>query len=329
MGRRMSGGEHWARVEPSVNSTIECTIDCGCTTTSIAVNGRSNRRCASISSRPLFTRVAELMVTTGPIRQVGCASACAGVTVAKVGGAPTAKRPAAGRQDQPAHLGCTAAAKALGKRGMLGIDRHDLTWLRDGLHERAADDQRLLVGERQGVARSQCRQGRGEADRAGHAVQHGPAGRRTVGQWPARDIGGGVGSDQQLRWGEGDTGSRRRARQCCLEVGAAPRATPMTSTLNSTAWSASRSSRSPPLASPTTRNRSGLRRITSRAWVPIDPVHPKMTTSLRWLTSPVSRTGPFRGCDRSRRRSTRPPRGWSTTARAAREPTSSSHPAAA
>ena len=35
IGRRMSGGEAWARVEPSTNSTIECTMDCGCTVTSI------------------------------------------------------------------------------------------------------------------------------------------------------------------------------------------------------------------------------------------------------------------------------------------------------
>ncbi len=35
MGSFMSGGEHWARVAPSTNCTIECTIDCGCTTTSI------------------------------------------------------------------------------------------------------------------------------------------------------------------------------------------------------------------------------------------------------------------------------------------------------
>jgi hypothetical protein len=31
----MSGGLACASVEPSVNVTIECTIDCGCTTTSI------------------------------------------------------------------------------------------------------------------------------------------------------------------------------------------------------------------------------------------------------------------------------------------------------
>ena len=34
-GRRMSGIESWAMVAPSVNSTIEWTTDCGCTTTSI------------------------------------------------------------------------------------------------------------------------------------------------------------------------------------------------------------------------------------------------------------------------------------------------------
>ncbi len=35
MGRVMSGGLAWASVEPSTKVTIECTIDCGCTTTSI------------------------------------------------------------------------------------------------------------------------------------------------------------------------------------------------------------------------------------------------------------------------------------------------------
>ena len=68
--------------EPSTNSTIECTTDCGCTTTSMRSNGMSNSRCASMTSRPLFIRVAELIVTTGPMSQVGWASACSGVTSA-------------------------------------------------------------------------------------------------------------------------------------------------------------------------------------------------------------------------------------------------------
>src|SRR5207248_7631827 len=80
MGRRMSGGLAWASVEPSVKVTIECTIDCGCTTTSIASHGTSNSKRASISSKPLLTRVAELMVTSRPIDHVGCLSASATVT---------------------------------------------------------------------------------------------------------------------------------------------------------------------------------------------------------------------------------------------------------
>ena len=35
IGSFMSGGLAWAIVEPSVKVTIECTIDCGCTTTSM------------------------------------------------------------------------------------------------------------------------------------------------------------------------------------------------------------------------------------------------------------------------------------------------------
>ncbi len=80
MGRRMSGGLAWHSVEPSTNSTIECTTDCGWTTTSIASYGVPNSRCASISSRPLLTSVALLIVTTGPMSQVGWSSACSGVT---------------------------------------------------------------------------------------------------------------------------------------------------------------------------------------------------------------------------------------------------------
>src|SRR6266566_4414901 len=76
MGIRMSGGLACASVDPSVNSTMECTTDCGCTTTSIRSKPMPNNRWASMISRPLFTRVAQLTVMTGPIFQVGWASAC-------------------------------------------------------------------------------------------------------------------------------------------------------------------------------------------------------------------------------------------------------------
>src|SRR5206468_560736 len=59
IGSRMSGGDAWAMVEPSTNSTIEWMTDCGCTVTSIRSYGTSNSRCASITSRPLLTSVDE------------------------------------------------------------------------------------------------------------------------------------------------------------------------------------------------------------------------------------------------------------------------------
>jgi len=76
----MSGGLACAIVEPSTKVTIECTMDCGWTTTSIRSAAMSKSRVASMSSRPLLTRVAELIVISGPIDQVGCAIACSTVT---------------------------------------------------------------------------------------------------------------------------------------------------------------------------------------------------------------------------------------------------------
>ena len=80
IGISIVGGLAWTRVAPSTNSTIECTTLVGCTTTSIRSIGMPKSRCASITSSPLLTRVAELMVTTGPMSHVGCASACSTVT---------------------------------------------------------------------------------------------------------------------------------------------------------------------------------------------------------------------------------------------------------
>ena len=65
-----------------MNSTMECTTLVGCTTTSIRSNGIPKSRCASITSSPLLTRVAELIVTTGPMSHVGCVERLSGVTSA-------------------------------------------------------------------------------------------------------------------------------------------------------------------------------------------------------------------------------------------------------
>ena len=157
IGSLMSGGLAWAIVEPSTKVTIEWITDCGCTTTSIRSYGMPNSRCASITSRPLFTRVAELMVTTGPIAQVGCASACAAVTSAIWSARAAAERAAGCGDHQPGDLGRRAAAQALGQRAVLGVDRHDLPGRGRAGHQRAAGDQRLLVGQRQRSGRRAAR----------------------------------------------------------------------------------------------------------------------------------------------------------------------------
>ena len=95
IGISIVGGLACTSVEPSTNSTIECTTLVGCTTTSIRSNGMPKSRCASITSSPLLTRVAELIVMTGPMSQVGWASACSRVTSAQLArgsGRGTARR---------------------------------------------------------------------------------------------------------------------------------------------------------------------------------------------------------------------------------------------
>lgn len=56
---------------------------------------------------------------------------------------------------------------------MLGVDRDDLPRLGERLDQRAADDERLLVGEREGAARFERGEGGREPDRPGDAVEYG------------------------------------------------------------------------------------------------------------------------------------------------------------
>ena len=108
----------------------------GCTTTSMRSKAMPNSRCASITSSPLLTSVAELIVTTGPMSQVGCASACSGVTSASSARRAPAERPTAGGEDQPADLVAALRRAGLRERRVLGVDRHDLARARRRRHER-------------------------------------------------------------------------------------------------------------------------------------------------------------------------------------------------
>ena len=171
MVSRMSGGDSCAIVEPSVNSTIEWTIDCGCTTTSIRSYGMPNSRCASITSRPLLTSVALLVVISVPMSQVGWASACSGRDVAQVVAGASAERSAAGGDDELAHLVRAAAAQALGERRVLGVDRAQLARLGARRDQRAAGDEGFLVRERDRASRVEGGEGGAQTLRACDGVE--------------------------------------------------------------------------------------------------------------------------------------------------------------
>src|SRR5580704_16773584 len=71
----MSGVDNCANNEPSTNSTIECTMLCGCTTTPTRAISMSNNQRASIISNPLLNNVAESIVILRPMTHDGCFSA--------------------------------------------------------------------------------------------------------------------------------------------------------------------------------------------------------------------------------------------------------------
>ena len=172
MGSRMSGGEAWAIVDPSMNSTIEWTIDCGCTTTSMWWYGTSKRRCASITSSPLFTRVAEFVVTTRPMSQVGMSQRLGGRDIRERGARTAAEGSTGCRQHEPAHLGVLAGAQRLRDRRVLGVDGDDLAGPRDRGDQLTAHDQGLLVRERERAAGLERSERRAETDGPGDAVEH-------------------------------------------------------------------------------------------------------------------------------------------------------------
>ena len=134
--------------------------------------GTPKSRCASMTSRPLLTSVAEFVVTTRPMSHVGMGERLGGRDGFERGAAATAERTAGCRQHEPADLVALARAQRLRDRRVLGVDRHDLSGTRECGDEVAADDERLLVRERERAARLERRERRAEPDRAGDAVEH-------------------------------------------------------------------------------------------------------------------------------------------------------------
>ena len=177
---------------PSLRFTSAWTIDCGCTTTSIRSYGVPNSQCASITSRPLFISVAESIVILPPIDQVGCASACATVTSSSSARARPRNGPPEAVMTRRSTVPGPLAVDQLVQRGVLGVDGDELRagGLAERHHELAADDERLLVGERDVDPLGERDDRRPEAGGADDRVEH--------------EVGAGLGDepDEPLRPGE-------------------------------------------------------------------------------------------------------------------------------
>ena len=95
----MSGYPRCASEAPSRKRTIAWTTEVGWTTTSIRSYGSPNRKCASISSSPLFASVAESTVIFGPMRHVGMRERVGAGHVSQLVARPAAERAARRRED--------------------------------------------------------------------------------------------------------------------------------------------------------------------------------------------------------------------------------------
>ena len=117
-----------------------------------------------MSSRPLFISVAESMVIFGPIDQLGCVSASAGVAAAISSVRPVAERPARAGEDDALDVVDAPALEQLEDRVVLGIDRQDRrrrAARAAAMNSVAGGDQAFLVGERDARAGARSRQASG------------------------------------------------------------------------------------------------------------------------------------------------------------------------
>ena len=212
--------------------------------------------------------VAESIVIFGPIVHTGCCERLLHAGLRELVAGPASERAARAGEHDALEVLAPLAAHRHRERGVLGVDgQQPLRLALDEVgHELAADDEALLVRERERLARLQRRERGRQPGRADERVQH------HVGLGLAREALGRVGTLDRSRPRAPRRSSasrrRRRPRRRSRRPGAGTRGSGPPS-----------SSRFAPAAdSPTTLNRSGLCRTTSSACVPTDPVEPRIVT---------------------------------------------------
>ena len=254
-----------ATSEPSTNSTKEWMSDCGWITASIRSPGRPKRKCASITSRPLFIIVAESIVIFGPIFQVGCASASSTVIASKVSRRRSRNGPpeavSTSRRASPGAPARRAWWIALCSEST-GTSSAPLFFASARMSSPATTSG-LLVGEREALAGAHRRVAP-SAGRARRPVRRRPC-PRPDGRRPRR----GLPCPRR-------SGSRARpAAVCSRRDTSSARSIETSFGRNRAACSASFSIERP-AASATTRNRSGMAATTSSDERPIEPVEPRI-----------------------------------------------------
>ena len=214
-----------------------------------------------MTSRPLFISVAESIVILPPMSHVGCSSASSTRDLLELAARAPAKRAAGRGQDEVLDRPGPLAGDQLMQRGVLGVDGQDLRAgrLRERHHELAADDERLLVGEREVDALAERRDRRAEPGGADERVQD------EVGAGLEHELDEPLGAGQHLP--VGPLLGRARGR-----VGVGER-DPVDAEAAAPGRSVRRDERS--ALSPTS-SRSGSRATISSACVPIEPVEPRM-----------------------------------------------------
>ena len=182
--------------------------------------------------------------------------------VLELGARAAAERAARGGEHELVHRARPLGAQQLVQRRVLGVDGDDLR--AGGLGQRhdelAADDERLLVGEREVDALAQRRDRRPQARRADERVEH-EVGARTRGR--------------AARAPRARPAPRRRSTPRCARAAAVS----SVSAMRVTPWRAACSttcSHEPCAERPTSSKASGARETTSSACVPIEPVEPRM-----------------------------------------------------
>src|SRR4051794_19436395 len=261
MGSRMSGVPSWALREPSRKRTAEWTTLCGWITTSIASYPTSYSQCASMTSSPLFARVAESIVILAPMVHVGWRRAWSGVTPANVEGSRSRNGPpdavrisaATSASDSPArHCQSAECSESIGRSQASG----------------------LAAGSRASVARTAAARARASGiTRCPPATSVSLLAVATT--VPARNA---ARTGRRLTTPPVATTTRSTSSRAASSLSAS--ASPPRSVEGApkrAAWSA-RSAAFAPAASATSSNRSGWAASTSRVCVPMLPVEPSRTT---------------------------------------------------